>query len=90
MVEHSRMNLHVWLLFQLARLANRWCGPAMLYWDDADLWDDYMSVGQSRVRMIPEFIFDDIDKLCDINPYSQTARRVRDWLWGDEVRIDLP
>lgn len=80
----------LWLRFWVAGLAMRFCGPEHLYWTAADEWEEYMSQGQPRPTWtpVPQAIFQDIQALADINPYSQTARRVMDWLYSQQVEIE--
>ena len=35
-----------WLLWQLATLANRYCGQALLSWNSPQEWEEYFSIGQ--------------------------------------------
>lgn len=34
----------MWWRWKLAAAATRWCGPAMLYWENPQAWEEYMLV----------------------------------------------
>lgn len=44
--EKSTFSLVLWLRFQVAAFAMRFCGPEVLYWTAPTVWEEYMSVGE--------------------------------------------
>lgn len=47
-------NLMMELRFWVARFANWFCGPEVLFWDSPAEWEEYMSVGEPYVAPIDD------------------------------------
>lgn len=39
-------NLMIELRFLVARFANWFCGPEVLFWDSPEVWEAYIAMGQ--------------------------------------------
>lgn len=49
MSETGRFDIMVYLRAWVARFANWFCGPAVLFWDSPAEWEEYFSIGEPYV-----------------------------------------
>lgn len=49
MSEKGSFDIMNYLRFWVARFANWFCGPAVLFWDSPEVWEEYMSIGEPYI-----------------------------------------